>query len=93
MGGSPNPLPFRLRPSCPRPSECLTVSLQLLEREEEVAVLQRDLASYKATHSCSNASYESQLAIAEALRQVKQPRRQVAQRSFAAEGPASAASE
>ncbi|XP_072836863.2 polyamine-modulated factor 1-binding protein 1 isoform X1 [Pogona vitticeps] len=43
--------------------------LELLEREEELAALRRDFATYKATHSCSNSSYENQLDYAEALRQ------------------------
>ncbi|XP_053126823.1 polyamine-modulated factor 1-binding protein 1 isoform X5 [Hemicordylus capensis] len=42
---------------------------KLLGQEEALAVLHEDLASYKATHSCPNSTYESQRADTEALRQ------------------------
>ncbi|XP_053126825.1 polyamine-modulated factor 1-binding protein 1 isoform X7 [Hemicordylus capensis] len=45
------------------------VASQLLGQEEALAVLHEDLASYKATHSCPNSTYESQRADTEALRQ------------------------
>uniref|UniRef100_A0ACB8EB14 Uncharacterized protein n=1 Tax=Sphaerodactylus townsendi TaxID=933632 RepID=A0ACB8EB14_9SAUR len=41
----------------------------LLDQEEALAALQRDLAAYKATHAYSNSSYESQVLSADTLRQ------------------------
>ncbi|XP_060644381.2 polyamine-modulated factor 1-binding protein 1 isoform X4 [Anolis sagrei] len=42
---------------------------KLLGQEGALAALQRDFASYKATHSCSNSSYENQMLHTEALQQ------------------------
>lgn len=43
--------------------------MKLLDQEQGLAVLHRDFTSYKATHSCSNSTYEAQIVSTEALKQ------------------------